>query len=349
MPGNNAGPLGPRVRSLQIHPTRLCNLQCLHCYSDSGPDRKEQLDAELLERVIDDAVDEGYNVLAVSGGEPLLYPELRALLGAARDAGMVTSLTTNGMLLKGRRLDQLNGALDLLAISLDGLPETHNRMRNSSRAFETMAANLEALRETGIPFGFLFTLTQHNVDQLDWVAGFALSQGAALLQVHPLEEVGRAKWALAGASPDPTEMTYAFLEVLRLQASVGDRMHVHLDLVDRELLRTEPERVYAGGGSDGFDLRLADLVAPLVVETDGTVSPLQHGFPRPYMLGNLHDAPLPALGERWRRATYAGFRELCRRAYVELDQPAELPFANWYETVSRQGYVNHPEPLATSA
>jgi hypothetical protein len=67
------------------------------------------------------------------------------------------------------------------------------------------------------------------------------------------------------------------------------------------------------------------------------------------MLGNLHDAPLPALGERWRRATYAGFRELCRRAYVELDQPAELPFANWYETVSRQGYVNHPEPLATSA
>jgi MoaA/NifB/PqqE/SkfB family radical SAM enzyme len=70
------------------------------------------------------------------------------------------------------------------------------------RAFSTMAARLEGVRRSGIPFGFIFTLTQFNLHELEWVAGFALQQGARLLQIHPLEEAGRAAERLAGARPD---------------------------------------------------------------------------------------------------------------------------------------------------
>ncbi|MBC8063659.1 MAG: radical SAM protein, partial [Chlorobia bacterium] len=192
------GPTGDVFRALQIHPTRFCNLTCLHCYSSSGPDQREELSAPLLEEAITQAFAEGYNDLAFSGGEPVLYGELRRLMEHGKSLGMVTNLTSNGMLLNGDRLAQLDGVTDLLAISLDGVPESHNKMRNSPNAFERMSANLEGVRKMGIPFGFIFTLTMTNLHELKWVTDFAIEQGASLLQIHPLEEVGRGLAKLPG-------------------------------------------------------------------------------------------------------------------------------------------------------
>ena len=159
------GPAG-EFKALQIHPTRFCNLTCLHCYSSSGPDQREALAAPLVADAITQAGAEGYNDIAFSGGEPILYGDLRLLLEHAKSLGMATSLTSNGILLKGERLARLEGVTDLLAISLDGVPESHNRMRNAPLAFERMRANLDGVRKTGIPFGFIFTLTQHNLHEL---------------------------------------------------------------------------------------------------------------------------------------------------------------------------------------
>ena len=107
------GPAG-KFPTLQVHPGRRCNLQCLHCYSDSGPAVTEQLDIELLRGVVADAATIGYRVISVSGGEPLLYPALGRLLHCAHVAGLVTTVTTNGMLLDQRQLDILAADCDLV-------------------------------------------------------------------------------------------------------------------------------------------------------------------------------------------------------------------------------------------
>ena len=249
---------------------------------------------------------------------------------------MVNTVTTNGMLLDERRLAMLHGVVDLLAISLDGAPESHNRMRNSPRAFDTMVSRLSALRDSGIPFGFIFTLTQHNLHELDWVADFALEQGARSLQVHPLEECGRASEELVGEAPDRREKSIAFLEFLRVQSKARDRLHVQIDLADSIALRSRPERVYAETGtSDLTNEPLAGLLNPLVVEIDGTVSPLQFGFPRSYALGNLHQSSLSELADTWREGGHETFHELCRRAFAGVTEGEGLPFVNWYEVLAR--------------
>ncbi len=69
------GPTG-KARILQIHPTRRCNLSCLHCYSSSSPHERDVLDVALLCDAISDAVEEGYNIASISGGEPLVYQPL---------------------------------------------------------------------------------------------------------------------------------------------------------------------------------------------------------------------------------------------------------------------------------
>ena len=178
---------------VQVHPTRRCNLTCVHCYSDSGPKAAGELPLPVLENLVADAAALGYEVLAVSGGEPFMYPDLPGFLRQAKAAGLTCLLTSNGTLVSPRRLEPLAGCLDLLVLSLDGPRPEHDRMRGRDGAYDAMARRIGSVRQAGIPFGFLFTLTQHNVHQLAWAAEFAAASGASLLQVHPLEASGRGR------------------------------------------------------------------------------------------------------------------------------------------------------------
>ncbi len=317
---------------IQIHPTRRCNLRCLHCYSFSAPEERDQLSAEILLDLLTDAAALGYKVASFSGGEPVLYTDLGRLLMRAKDLGLRTTVTSNGMLLDDRRMEMLAGHTDVLAISLDGLPESHNKMRASGEAFERMQANLERVRRSGIAFGFIFTLTEYNVNEIDWAARFAVEQGACLFQIHPLEEVGRASQLLVGSRPDEMESAFAYLEAERIRQVYGSRLFVQLDIFHRELVKRFPARFYADDACPE-SLQLADLVTPLVVEADGNVVPLGYGFARRFGLGSIAGNRLKDLAPQWIRGSYPLFRQLCRDVYAEACLPADLPFLNWYEMI----------------
>lgn len=231
-------------------------------------------------------------------------------------------------------LGQQDG-INLLAISVDGIPESHNRLRASSRAFETMVVRLSLLRDARIPFGFIFTLTQFNLNELAWVAKFAVEEGAQLLQIHPLEEVGRAAEVLSGENPDETERSFAFIEIHRLKAVWAGRLDIQLDLVHRDTLSSNPDTVFAHDINENemSHMSLAAIVNPLVIEPDGTVVPLQYGLSRQYALGNLHAAPLRALATAWRQDGYHQFRAMCQRAFMQATTPTSLPIVNWYDAL----------------
>lgn len=265
----------------------------------------------------------------------MLYPHLPALLARAQALGMLTTVTSNGMPLDEARLEPLIGKVSVLAISLDGMPEAHDRMRGRKGAFDAMKMHLPAVRASGVPFGFIFTLTQHNLHELDWVAAFAEGQGARLLQIHPLEAAGRAE-SLEGATPDAREGTAAFLEVARLPERYAGRLAFQLDLLHREAAELEPDRVLARTLEDEEARPFSDLVSPLILETDGTLVPVQYGFPRAYALGSILEEDLRVLAARWRRERLPAFRALCRAALADLREGSVLPFRNWYEVLARR-------------
>jgi MoaA/NifB/PqqE/SkfB family radical SAM enzyme len=330
------GPTGDAVNVVQIHPTLRCNLRCQHCYSASGPDLAGGLAIEALERLLPDLAAEGFNAISVSGGEPMMYEPLPRLLAAAAGLGMVTSLTTNGLLLTERRLADVAPHLRLMAVSVDGVPESHNRLRALPTAFAKMSEKLAILRRSGVPFGIIFTLTQHNLPELAWVADFAAEQGAAQLQVHPLESVGRAaEYELV--PPDDLELTYAFLEVARLQAKHRDRLAIQYDAADRSVVAADPSRAFAVAEGDPDAVArtpLAALVSPLVVQDDGWIVPVQYGFSRAFAVGRV-GADLRVSAAAWRRDRYGDFLRLTRRVWDEIGEaPAHLPFTNWYAAVT---------------
>ena len=318
---------------LQVHPTRRCNLTCVHCYSDSGPRARDEIPLPVLADLIADAASLGYEVLAVSGGEPFLYPRLPEFLGQAKAAGLRCLITSNGILVGPRRLGALAGRLDLLVLSLDGPPPEHDRMRARAGAHDAMARRLGSIREAGIPFGFLFTLTQYNVHHLEWAAEFAAASGASLLQVHPLEPSGRGR-LMPDAVPDTIEASYALLEVARLRRAFGETLRFQLDLAATgtfaallHALVTTEQAGPAGG--------LSEVLSPLVVEPDGCCVPLAYGFPRRFALGNLHQDRLSHLAESWTAGVLPALHDVGRTVARQLSEPGAPAVVNGYELLAR--------------
>jgi MoaA/NifB/PqqE/SkfB family radical SAM enzyme len=105
---------------VHIVPIRKCNIDCGYCNEYDKVSNPVPTDTMLAR--IDKLADLGTSVIAFSGGEPMLHPELDVLIARIRQRGRIAGLITNGYLLSPKRIDQLNTAgLDYLQISIDNV------------------------------------------------------------------------------------------------------------------------------------------------------------------------------------------------------------------------------------
>lgn len=105
---------------VHIVPVRRCNIACGYCNEYDKVSQPVPIDR--LERWVDRLAELGTSVVACSGGEPLLHPELERLIRRVRERGMMAGLITNGYLLSERKIAALNEAgLDFLQISIDNV------------------------------------------------------------------------------------------------------------------------------------------------------------------------------------------------------------------------------------
>ena len=104
----------------QIVPTRRCNLDCAYCNEYDKISNPVPLNVML--RRIDRLADLGTTIITLSGGEPMLHPDLDAIIERIRQRGAIATLITNGLLLTRDRIKGLNRAgLDYLQISIDNV------------------------------------------------------------------------------------------------------------------------------------------------------------------------------------------------------------------------------------
>jgi MoaA/NifB/PqqE/SkfB family radical SAM enzyme len=105
---------------VHIVPMRRCNLACAYCNEYDAVSQPVPL--PLMQRRLDKLADLGTSMITVSGGEPLMHPELDAMVVQMRRRGMVSSIITNGYYLSPERIRRLNDSgLDYLQISIDNV------------------------------------------------------------------------------------------------------------------------------------------------------------------------------------------------------------------------------------
>jgi MoaA/NifB/PqqE/SkfB family radical SAM enzyme len=103
-----------------IIPVRRCNLACTYC--NEFDNFSQPVPTEAMFRRLDKLAELGTAVITISGGEPLLHPELDEIIRRIRKLGMIAGLITNGYLLVANRIERLNRAgLEWLQISIDNV------------------------------------------------------------------------------------------------------------------------------------------------------------------------------------------------------------------------------------
>ncbi|MGD2137583.1 MAG: heme d1 biosynthesis radical SAM protein NirJ [Gammaproteobacteria bacterium] len=172
---------------------RRCNLTCKHCYSISADtDFKGELSTGEVFTVMDDLKAFGVPVLILSGGEPLLRPDIFEISNRARELGFYVGLSTNGTLIGDHNIDAIAAAgYDYVGISIDGMRRTHDRFRRREGAFDASLAGIRLCRERGIKVGMRFTMTEDNAAEFPDMLGLMEAEGIDKFYFSHLNYAGR--------------------------------------------------------------------------------------------------------------------------------------------------------------
>ena len=172
---------------------RRCNLTCKHCYALSADhDYPGELSTQEVVGVMHDLRSYHVPVLILSGGEPLLRPDLFEIAEHAKGFGFYVGLSSNGTLIDDRKADRIAAqGFDYVGISLDGLRETHDRFRRKLGAFDASLAAVRALRERGVKVGLRYTMTDMNAADLPDLLQLMQDEGVDKFYFSHLNYAGR--------------------------------------------------------------------------------------------------------------------------------------------------------------
>lgn len=143
---------------------RRCNLTCEHCYSISADkDFPGELSTAEIFKVMDDLHAAHVRVLILSGGEPLLHPDIFKIAKQAKELGFYIGLSSNGTLITADNIKAIAAAhFDYVGISLDGIGATHDHFRRKPGAFAASMAGIQHCQQHGIKVGVRYTMTEGN-------------------------------------------------------------------------------------------------------------------------------------------------------------------------------------------
>lgn len=265
------------LRLLVLAVSDRCDQRCLHCQIWQGPRDPRRPSLRLDERLalLDEAVRLGVAEVLLTGGEPLLSPELWPLAERLAAAGVRALLATNGLLLSAHA-GEVARLFAEVYVSLDGGPATHDVLRGVP-SFGRLRAGVAALRALS-PRPLLVarcTLSARNLHELAGVVAAARELGFDHVSFLPIDTTSSAfggrPEARAELCPDPAQLGGLLRAIARLESAGGFDDGFVLESAAKLRRLAERLRRAAGAGS-----RAPDCDAPWwssVVETDGSLRP----------------------------------------------------------------------------
>lgn len=171
--------------------TLECNLRCKHCGSNAGFQRKAELSTDEALKICDQFPAMLVQETDFTGGEPLLRKDLAKIIGHLRKLKIPSGIVTNGILLTYERILELKKAgLSHIAISIDGLEETHDEIRQEG-AFLKAISGIKKCIEEKIPVTAITTVNDNNIIQLPDLLKLLVELGVKRWRPQPTIPLGR--------------------------------------------------------------------------------------------------------------------------------------------------------------
>lgn len=289
--------------------TRACNLRCIHCENFGGEIGNAELSFDDLLKTADSLAELGCRMVDITGGEPLLHPKWDLFAAALHDRGLRVSLITNGTMLDEERLGRAVAAgIEVIAISVDGLKDVHNRIRKRPglrlfglSPFELTMANLTRSVKT-VCTKVITQINVLNIDQLpqmremlgnvgveDWQLQLAIPTGRILELEEPFV-----------IAPSRLDGLTAFI----VEAQADGRLP-HIDTSDTIGYYTKREILLRKRRSgQGVWLGCQAGVRAVAITYDGKVRGCSI-LPPEFDAGDLHDEPFADIWNDKKRFAYS--------------------------------------------
>jgi len=179
--------------------TKGCNLKCRHCwlapeYQSSEDYSLPMIDVDLIKSILEQAKSLGLLGVKLTGGEPLLHPQIPEILRIIEEADLSLTIETNGILCTSEIATKIRRSSKRLSVSvsLDGADEhIHEWVRGVSGSFDAAIRGLKNLVEAGVKPQIIMSIMKRNKHQIKPVIQLAEQIGAGSVKFNPIQPTGR--------------------------------------------------------------------------------------------------------------------------------------------------------------
>jgi SynChlorMet cassette radical SAM/SPASM protein ScmF len=202
-----------RLNELYFYLTDTCNLRCRHCWIEPRHLFEDSvisvIDRELFISILDQAEPLGIKGVKLTGGEPLLHPQISELLDIVRQRHLHLTVETNGTFCTPKLAEEIAACEHAFAaVSLDGADaEIHEWIRGKQGCFTAAVTGIKNLVAAGLNPQIIMTVMRHNQDQMQAVVRLAESLGAGSVKFNILQPTARGmQMYIAGETIDIKEL-----------------------------------------------------------------------------------------------------------------------------------------------
>ncbi|MCR5203375.1 MAG: radical SAM protein, partial [Lachnospiraceae bacterium] len=180
----------PHLRWLFFEITNRCNLRCKHCGSNCIVEG-EALTISDVDKTLKEVNEKP--TICLTGGEPMLHPEFFEIAKCVRDNGFLWGMTTNGTLIDDIAAKKLKETgMSTVSVSLDGMEESHDKLRRKNGAWKAAVNGLKALQNAGFKPQVTSVFHKDNFNEMDELYDFLIKLGITNWRPINVEPIGRA-------------------------------------------------------------------------------------------------------------------------------------------------------------
>lgn len=178
-------PHSPAPEKIIWRITDRCDLDCSHCGSHGPLSDPEVLGAEQMIAIADQIIEVGCKTVVLTGGEPLVREDWKAIADHLLERDVAVSVVSNGTRFSEEEALWCSSAgLGTIHFSLDGLADRHDQQRREKRSYETVLSAMRCARERGMSVAIVTTITRAVVDDLEELHRVLQQEGVSHWQVR---------------------------------------------------------------------------------------------------------------------------------------------------------------------
>ncbi|MCF2152101.1 nif11-class peptide radical SAM maturase 3 [Desmonostoc muscorum LEGE 12446] len=331
--------------------TLKCNLACQHCGSRAGHTRAKELTTSEALNLVQQLAEVGIKEVTLIGGEAFLRSDWLEIAQAITQVGMICGMTTGGY---GINLDTARkmkeAGIRVVSVSVDGLEETHDRLRGKKGSWQWAFKTMSHLKEVGIPFGCNTQINRLSAREFPQIYEYIRDAGVFAWQIQLTVPMGNA-----ADNNEILVQPYELLDIYPMIARIVQR-------ANQEGVKVQPgnnigyygpyERFLRGGDAWSFWQGCTAGLAALGIEADGAIKGCPSLPTAAYTGGNIRDRSLGTIIEEteelrfnlgadtpkgtehlWGFCKTCEFAQLCRggcswTAHVFFDRRGNNPYCH---------------------